>query len=63
MNDMDMVPSEKILSERKIKKLLGRGEIELRCPSGLWRHADEVPDKLIVAALKKKQWYNFRKER
>ena len=61
--DVDMKPVKKILSEKKIIKLKEKGTLELQCPSGIWRNADEVPQKIFKDALKNSQLNIFREEK
>jgi len=58
---VDFTPLSSILSYKKISNLLHKGELELRCPSGLWIETEECPDFLIREALNKKQYHLFRK--
>ena len=48
------------LSKRKIEKLLHTDELEIKCPSGIWRNTSEVPEKLITKALTKGRFNLFR---
>lgn len=58
-----MKPVKKILSKKKIYKLKDKGMLEVQCPSGIWRNADEVPQKLFNDAMKNSQLNIFREEK
>jgi len=57
---VDFKPSDDALSIKKVKKLRGTGKLEMKCPSGLWRNADECPIKIITDAISKSKTYLFR---
>lgn len=62
LTDMDIQPTCTILSQKKILKYQEKGNLEIRCPSGIWRNIDEVPEKIVKKALKKDSYHLFRKE-
>jgi len=57
---VDFKPSDDKLSIKKVKKLRGTGKLEMKCPSGLWRNADECPIKIITEAINSSKTYLFR---
>ena len=59
---MDTQDVSKILSQKQILKYRDRSELEIQCPSGLWRNVDEVPESLMKKACNKSQFHLFRKE-
>ena len=61
--DTNIQPVEKILSLKQISKYKEKGNLEIRCPSGIWRNVDETPDKIMKKALKKEQYFLFRKQK
>lgn len=63
VSDMDIQPADKMLSKKQVLKYLDKGILEIRCPSGIWRNVDEAPEKLMKKALKKDQFFLFRKEK
>ena len=62
LTDMDIQPSCTILSKKQIEKHQFKGSLEVRCPSGIWRNVDAVPEKIVKKALKKDSYHLFRKE-
>jgi hypothetical protein len=62
LTDMEIQACCTILSEKKILKYKEKGNLEIRCPSGIWRNADEVPEKIVKKALKNDSYHLFRKE-
>jgi len=63
LTDVDIQPSDKILSQKKILKFKDKGVLEVRCPSGIWRNVDEAPEKIFKKAFKQEQFFLFRKEK
>ncbi|MDA7818089.1 hypothetical protein N9A28_07850 [Sulfurimonas sp.] len=63
MNDIDILPVSKELSEKQILKYAEKDILEMRCPSGIWRNVNECPQNLMKKALKKDKLYLFRKEK
>ena len=62
ITDMDIQPSNKLLSKKQILKFKDKGTLEVRCPSGIWRNVDTIPLKIFKKAFTKEQLYLFRKE-
>lgn len=62
VSEMDIEPICTVLSQKKIAKYQEKGILEIRCPSGIWRNVDEVPEKIVKKALKKDSYHIFRKE-
>ncbi|HEY9203795.1 MAG TPA: hypothetical protein VIM82_05630 [Sulfurimonas sp.] len=63
LNDIDIQPPLKILSEKQILKSKNDGDLEMKCPSGIWRNINECPQKLVKKALLKSKYYLFRKKK
>ena len=63
LTDMDIQPANKLLSYKQILKYKEKGILEVCCPSGIWRNVDVTPEKILRKALKKEQYYLFRKEK
>jgi len=61
LSEIDISPSCEVLSEKKIGKLIQKGNLEVRCPSGIWREVDEVPSELLQKIIKKGSLHLFRK--
>lgn len=62
-SDMDIQPPGKIITKKQILKYQDKDILELQCPSGIWRNANECPEHLIKKALKKDKYYLFRKQK
>ncbi len=62
-SDMDIQPANKVPSEKQILKYREKDILELQCPSGIWRNANECPEHLVKKALKKDRYYLFRKQK
>ena len=62
LTDMDIEPTCTILTKKQITKYQEKGNLEIRCPSGIWRNVDKVPEKIVKKALKKDSYHVFRKE-
>ena len=60
---MDTVEHNNVPSEKQILKWKNNSELEIQCPSGIWRNVEESPDILIKKALKKAKYYLFRKQK
>ena len=60
MTELDTTATCRVLSEKKIRKLLAKDELQIRCPSGVWMNTDVVPEGLIERALKKDNYHLFR---
>lgn len=50
-----------IPKEEKIKKYIKKNKLEIRCPSGIWRHITDCPDNIVLDVLKKAKYYLLRK--
>ncbi len=59
--DLDMAPSNGKLSAKKIIKLKMKGDLEIKCPSGIWRQADECPQNIVLFYMKDGLYHLFRK--
>ena len=59
-NRVDFKPCDTDLSTKKIKKMIGTGKLEMRCPSGLWRNIDDCPITVVNKGLKEAKNYLFR---
>ena len=57
----DFSPITKILSYDKILKLIDKDQLEMRCPSGLWRDVAECPSILVQKNIKKSKLHLFKK--
>ena len=60
-SEMDFEPSEKVPKESKIKKLAEEHNLEIRCPSGAWRNADDCPDSIVKKFIDGAMYHLFRK--
>lgn len=63
ISDIDIQPANKLLSYKQITKFRDKGILEVKCPSGIWRNVDEAPEQIMKKALKKEQYFLFRKEK
>ena len=63
LDDVDIQPPEKVISEKQILKYRDKDILEMKCPSGIWRNVNECPEKLMKKALKKDKYYLFRKQK
>ena len=63
LTDIDIQPANKLLSQKQVLKFKEKGILEVRCPSGIWRNVDDIPEKIFKKSLKKNQYYLFRKEK
>lgn len=62
LSDLDMATSPKLLSEKRIKKLLAKDKLQLRVPSGLWMDTDIIPKHLVDKALNNLHWHLFKEK-
>lgn len=60
---MDFEPIEKVIKEKKVKKLKESDELEMRCPSGAWRNVNECPTDVVKRMLDTAKYHLFRKDR
>jgi len=58
---VDFSPSEGSLAPKKIMKLWVKGNLEMKCPSGIWRNVSQCPENVFLGAITKEQYHLFRK--
>jgi hypothetical protein len=58
---LDISPSDKILSVKKIIKLRSKNKLEVRCPSGIWQPVNKCPGYVAEEYLENKKFHLFRK--
>ena len=58
---IDMAPSEKVLSAKKIIKLRDKKKLMAKCPSGIWSNVRECPNYLIEEYLEEGKLHLFKK--
>ena len=63
LSDMDILPANKILSEKQILKYKEKDTLEIQCPSGIWRNVNSTPENLMKKALNKSKYHLFRKQK
>ena len=61
LKDLDFKPLDKIPSKKKVMKLKDEDNLEMRCPSGLWRDIKSCPEGLVTKMLEKANLHLFRK--
>ena len=57
----DISPSDDKLSKKKIAKLRMKDQLEMKCPSGIWRDIKGCPERVIIEALGSEKFHLFRK--
>jgi hypothetical protein len=57
----DFEPSEKVLKPKDILKLKLTDELEIRCPSGIWRPINQCPLELYEEYVWNERFHLFRK--
>jgi len=62
VNEIHFEPIEECLDFYKIKKLLKKDKLEMRCPSGIWRATELCPKNLVQELLTEKNTHLFRKK-
>ena len=60
--NLDLEPVDEVLKMKKIIKLRNREQLEMRCPSGLWRDINMCPAGFGDNALEKGQFHLFREK-
>lgn len=58
---LDMSPTEKIPSIKKIIKWKSNGKLEIKCPSGIWRNVSECPEEISEEYISEAKFHLFRK--
>ena len=66
LEDMDFSPTSFVASKdtmtiNQIKDLRDTHNLEMKCPSGIWRNVQHRPVKLVKKAIKNTRTYLFRK--
>jgi len=59
--DLDMIPTDKVLSAKKIIKLRDKKKLEIRCPSGIWIPVSKCPNFVFEEYVEQKKFHLFRK--
>lgn len=60
-SEMNIQPTNKVLSKKQIMKHKEKGTLEVRCPSGIWRNVEEAPENIFKKAVKSEKLHIFRK--
>ena len=60
----NILPIKNILPMKKVINLLNKDDTLLvKCPSGIWRHTDDVPEKIIMEAIKQNHNHLFKEKK
>lgn len=61
ITNLDISPSEKVLTPKKIIKLRNKGKLEIKCPSGIWQSVSNFPSYIMETYLEEGKLHLFRK--
>lgn len=62
LTELDFTPISKILTPKKIIKLMDKKKLEVRLPSGIWHKCNKATKKYTREMLEKEKFYLFRKQ-
>lgn len=62
LTEVDFSPVSKVLSEKKIIKLMSKNKLQVRLPSGVWKSAKKAEDSYIEDLLEKEKYHMFRRK-
>ena len=62
LTEVDFSPVSKVLSAKKIIKLMDKKKLEVRLPSGIWFKCNKANKKYTREMLEKEKFHLFRKE-
>lgn len=63
ITEIDFSPTNKKLETQEIIKLREIGELEMRCPSGVWQPTEKIPTSEVEDALEANQLHLFRNQK
>jgi len=63
LTEVDFTPSLGQLTPEVIMKLRVQNNLEIKCPSGIWRTVDECPEDVFLGAITKENYYMFREKK
>lgn len=62
LTDVDFSPVSKLLSVKKIIKLIDKKKLQVRLPSGIWKNVKKAEASYIEDLLEREKYYMFRKK-
>jgi len=62
ITQLDLAPSEKVLTPKKIIKLRDKSKLMMKCPSGNWLNIKECPGQLVEKYLEGEKFHLFKKD-
>ncbi|MDD2698269.1 MAG: hypothetical protein PHF17_05640 [Arcobacteraceae bacterium] len=62
VTELDFSPVSKVLTPKKIIKLMDKKKLEVRLPSGIWHKCNKATKKYTREMLEKEKFHLFRKQ-